>query len=51
MQQFRYIFLVAVLVALTGCQSNQQVEDRLVAAFGETMFDAGPAGHGQGRKM
>jgi len=49
MQQFRYIFLVVVLVALTGCQSSQQVEDRLVAAFGETMFDAGPAGHGQGK--
>ncbi len=49
MQQFRYIFLVVVWVALTGCQSSQQVEDRLVAAFGETMFDAGPAGHGQGK--
>jgi hypothetical protein len=48
MQQFRYIFLMAVMTALAGCQSNQQVEDRLVAAFGETMFDAGRAAHGQG---
>lgn len=51
MQQFRYIFLVAALVALSGCQSNQQVEDRLVAAFGETMFDAGSAAHGQGTML
>ena len=48
MQQFRYICLFVVLVAITGCQSNREVEDRLVAAFGETMFDAGSAGHGQG---
>ncbi len=48
MQQFRYICLIVVLVAFTGCQSNREVEDRLVAAFGETMFDAGPARHGQG---
>ena len=48
MQQFRYICLLVVLVALTGCQSNREVEDRLVAAFGETMFDAGPISHGQG---
>ena len=48
MQQFRYICLAAVLTGLAGCQSNQQVEDRLVAAFGETMFDAGRAAHGQG---
>jgi len=48
MQQFRYISPFFVLVALIGCQSNQEVEDRLVAAFGETMFDAGPASHGQG---
>lgn len=48
MQQFRYIFLAAVVTALTACQSNRQVEDRLVAAFGETMFDAGPAAHGTG---
>ncbi len=48
MQQFRYIFLLVVLTALAGCQSSQEVEDRLVAAFGETMFDAGPASHGQG---
>jgi len=48
MQQFRHIFLFAALVALMGCQSNQKVEDRLVAAFGETMFEAGLASHGQG---
>ncbi|MBE9554855.1 MAG: DUF2927 domain-containing protein [Proteobacteria bacterium] len=48
MQQFRYIFLVAVMVALAACQSNQEVEDRLVAAFGETMFNAGATAHGQG---
>jgi hypothetical protein len=48
MQQFRYISLFFVLVALMGCQSNQKVEDRLVAAFGETMFEAGLASHGQG---
>jgi len=48
MQQFRYICLIVFLVAFTGCQSNRQVEDRLVAAFGETMFDAGSARHGQG---
>ena len=51
MQQFRYIFPIVVLVALTGCQSNQKVEDRLVAAFGETMFDAGSASHGQGEML
>lgn len=38
---------VAILV-LAGCQSSQQIEDRLVAAFGETMFDTGPAVHGKG---
>jgi len=48
MQQFRFIFLAVAAMVLAGCQSNQQVEDRLVAAFGETMFDAGPAAHGQG---
>ncbi len=48
MQQFRYIFILLAVALLAGCQSSQQVEDRLVAAFGETMFDAGPAGHGQG---
>ena len=51
MQQFRYISLVVVWVALAGCQSNQEVEDRLVAAFGETMFDAGNAAHGQGELL
>lgn len=39
---------MAALVTMGGCQSNQQVEDRLVAAFSETMFDAGPASHGTG---
>jgi len=51
MQQFRFILLLASLVVLTACQSNQKVEDRLVAAFGETMFDAGPAEHGQGEVL
>jgi hypothetical protein len=48
MQQFRYIFLTVAMVALTGCQTNQQVEDRLVEAFGETMFGGGSEGHGEG---
>lgn len=48
MQQFRFIFLATALIALAGCQSNQRVEDRLVAAFGETMFEAGQTAHGQG---
>lgn len=36
------IFLVA---AISGCQSNQQVEDRLVLAFEEAMFDTGRISH------
>lgn len=48
MQEFRKFILVAVILVLAGCQSSQQVEDRLVAAFGETMFDAGPGAHGEG---
>lgn len=48
MQQFRYIFLTVVMVTVAGCQSNQEAEDRLVSAFGETMFDAGSAAHGEG---
>ncbi len=32
--------------ALGACESGRQVEERLVAAFGETMFDAGTAPHG-----
>lgn len=48
MQQFIYIFLAVAMTALVGCQSSLEVEDRLVTAFGETMFDVGPASHGQG---
>lgn len=48
MQQFRHILIIAHCLALVGCQSNQEVEDRLTAAFEDTMFDAGSAGHSQG---
>lgn len=48
MQQFRYIFVLFVLLGAAACQSNLEVENRLVAAFGETMFDAGREAHGKG---
>lgn len=48
MQQFREILLGIAMLAVASCQSSQQIEDRLVAAFGETMFDTGPAVHGKG---
>lgn len=51
MQQFRYILPILVLLSATACQSNREVEDRLVAAFGETMFDAGPEAHGEGEML
>jgi hypothetical protein len=49
MQDFRYILPILAVFAITACQSNQQIEDRLVSAFEETMFDGGSGHHGQGR--
>lgn len=37
----RLITAVSLVMAIGGCQSNQQVEDRLVLAFGEAMFNTG----------
>jgi hypothetical protein len=49
MQQFRYILAFFALLTAAACESNQEVENRLVAAFGETMFHAGPEAHGEGQ--
>jgi hypothetical protein len=38
MQDFKYILMLFLAAILAACQSPQMVEDRLVSAFGETMF-------------
>jgi hypothetical protein len=38
MQDFKYILMLFLGVTLAACQSPELVEDRLVSAFGETMF-------------
>jgi len=49
MQDFRYILILFLLALMAACQSPQQVEDRLVVAFEETMFgQRGPAHDRQG---
>ena len=49
MQDFRYILILFSLALMMACQSPQQVEDRLVTAFEETMFgQRGPAHDRQG---
>ncbi len=44
MLDFKYILMLFMGVVVAACQSPQVVEDRLVTAFGETMFGGrGPA--------
>ncbi len=38
MLDFKYILILFAVAVVSACQSPQLVEDRLVAAFGETMF-------------
>jgi hypothetical protein len=40
MRSVIYLFSLNLLLAMTGCQSAQQAENRLVLAFGEAMFPA-----------
>jgi len=47
MADFKYIFILFIGAAAAGCQSPRVVEDRLVAAFGETMFDGNGPAHQQ----
>jgi len=45
MTDFKYIFMLFVGAVVTACQSPRMVENRLVAAFGETMFDGNSVAH------
>ena len=38
MSDFKYILMLFLAAILAACQSPKMVEDRLVSAFGETMF-------------
>ena len=45
MADFKYILMLLFGSVVAACQSPQMVEDRLLAAFGETMFDSNGASH------
>jgi len=45
MADFKYILILFLGSVVVACQSPQLVEDRLVAAFGETMFNGDGAAH------
>lgn len=45
MADFKYILMFFLGSIAVACQSPQMVEDRLVAAFGETMFDDNGVSH------
>ena len=46
MRRIIYLFSLNLLLAITGCQSSEQAENRLARAFGEAMFpDQRTGGH------